>query len=89
MKKKSFLKNNLQIQGVKEIEFNITQFQKNDTNTCGKFALYFIINRLFNMDYCFSDFLEEIFEEDLNKNEEKVNEFYNELSQNFSDSEML
>jgi len=79
--KKKFLQQNFS-RGTKEIEFNKTQFQKSDTNSCGKFVLYFIFNRLFNLDHCFEDLLEEIFCPDLDENEKKVEEFYIDIIDN-------
>jgi len=77
--KKLFLRNNLRLPGIKEIIFNSTQFQKNDTNSCGKYVLYFLINRLHNIDHSFGEILEEIFVPDLDKNEKKVQDFYEDL----------
>lgn len=74
--KKVFLKNNLKLPGVQEIEFNTTQFQKNDSVSCGKHCIYFIINRLYNMDHSFKRLLSEIYSDDLSENERRVEEFY-------------
>jgi hypothetical protein len=60
---------------VNEIVFNETQFQANFTSTCGLFVLYFIFERLFNLDFSFDEILNDIFDEDLMKNEEKVTQF--------------
>jgi len=81
-KKKDFLEQHLKIRGVKEIEFNTTVFQKNDTDSCGKFVVYFIINRLFNLDHSFRNILEELFVENLDTNEKLVESFYEEITTN-------
>jgi hypothetical protein len=36
---------------VKNLIVNETSFQENDTNTCGKFCLFFSINRWFKLNY--------------------------------------
>jgi len=77
--KKDFIKQNLKISGVKEVEYNSTQFQKNDTDTCGHFVIYFIVNRLYNLDHSFHDLLEEIFNKNLDINEEEVKNFYKDI----------
>jgi len=77
--KKQFLQRNFQLDGIEEIIFNTTRFQRNDTDTCGKFVLYFVINRLYNLDHSFHDMLEELFNQDLDKNEENVSKFYEEI----------
>ena len=73
-------KNNLQLyckfRGIKEIEFNETQFQSDFSDTCGLFTIYFIIERMFNLDLSFEELLFEIFDtENLDENEMKVKEF--------------
>jgi len=74
--KKNVLQKSFQIRGIHEIEFNLTQFQSNDSDSCGKFVLYFIVNRLHNLDHSFKDILNEIFEPNLSENEKKVEKFY-------------
>jgi len=78
--KKEFLQQNFQLKGIREIVYNTTRFQRNDSDTCGKFALYFIINRLYNLDYSFNEVLEELFNENLDENEETVKKFYEEVT---------
>lgn len=51
--KKQFLQKEIKIKGISRMKINITQFQKNDSDTCGKFAIYFLINRLCNLDHSF------------------------------------
>jgi len=77
--KKSFLEKSFHLKGIKKIIFNTTQFQKDDSDTCGKFVLYFIVNRLYNLDHSFETFLEEIFVQNQDENEKLVKKFYNEL----------
>ena len=60
---------------VKEIIYNETQFQADFSDTCGLFVLYFLIERIFNLDLSFHDLLRDIFDEDVLKNEKKVIEF--------------
>jgi len=77
--KKNFLESNLKLSGVKKVIYNTTQFQTNQSDTCGKFVIYFIINRLFNLDHSFKNLLEEIFSPNQDQNEFNVRTFYNEI----------
>jgi len=77
--RKEFLQKNFELGGIKEIVFNTTRFQRNDSDTCGKFVLYFVINRLYNLDHSFHDLLEELFNQNLDKNEDIVKKFYEEI----------
>ena len=67
--------------GISELLYNETQFQQSDTNTCGLFCLYYIFERMHNLDLSFNELLEEIFDGQ-NKvlNETSVNEFCRELT---------
>ena len=60
---------------IKEIVFNETQFQSSFSDTCGLFVLYFLFERIFNLDISFEDLLHDIFNEDLLKNEKKVKDY--------------
>lgn len=76
------LKRHCQI--TEEIVYNKTQFQKNDTNTCGNFCVYFLIERLHNYDMDFDDLLENIFLTDnLDYNEQTVRQFGLDILNNF------
>lgn len=74
-----FLRQNCKFKGIKEIEFNETQFQSDTSTTCGKFVLYFIFMRLYNLDMSFKDLLNEIFVENQSINEQKIENFYSKV----------
>lgn len=75
--KKSFLEKHLKLPALKEIEFNSIPFQKSDTNSCGKYVCYFVINRLHNLDHSLNEILLELFcFSDLDKNEKIVENFF-------------
>lgn len=74
--RKTFLKVHFQLPGIKEIEFNTTQFQSNDSQTCGRFVCYFVIQRLYNMDHSFKNILNLIFLPSLSENEQEVKKFF-------------
>ena len=57
-------------------EFNTTRVQAQDSEMCGKYCLYFIIQRIFNDDLDFEELLNEIFEANTAKNEVLVEEFF-------------
>ena len=60
---------------IKEIVFNETPFQATFSDTCGLYVLYFLFERLFNLDLSFDDLLNDIFNEDVLKNEKTVQDF--------------
>ena len=57
---------------VSKLIFNETSFQDKTSDTCGKFVLYFAIERMHNLDLSFEEILHDIFEEKTKINEEKV-----------------
>ena len=59
-------------------EYNITAVQKSDSIQCGQFCIFFIVNRLFNLDVEFEDLINELFVADLEKNEQIVKDFIQE-----------
>jgi len=52
------------------------RFQSETSASCGKFVLYYVFERLLNMDIEFLELLEEIFKEDAAENERLVQDFY-------------
>lgn len=78
--KKEILQTYCHFRGIHEIEFNETAFQTKDSNTCGLFTIYFVIQRMHNLDLSFDDLLEQIFDpENLEENENNVLQFCNNL----------
>ena len=67
----------LNFKGVSNIIFNVTQVQANESASCGQFCLYFLFERLHNLDFSFHELMNELFVTDLNKNEEEVQKFIN------------
>ena len=62
------------------IYYNETAFQSPDSTKCGKYVIYFIIERHFNINMSMSHLLEDMFElENLNKNDEIVDNFCDSL----------
>ena len=59
----------------KKIVFNESAFQDSESDTCGKFALYFAIERMHNLDLSFEEILHDLFEINISHNEEKVKKF--------------
>lgn len=62
------------------ITFNETNFQSPNSVTCGQFVLYFLINRVHNLDLSYFDLLNEIFSLDCLSNETNVLSFLKEHS---------
>lgn len=60
---------------MKKLIYNECSFQDSNSDTCGKFVLYFAIERMHNLDLTFEEILEDLFEINNLKNEEKVKKF--------------
>jgi hypothetical protein len=76
--KETLIKEQIHIKS-KYLSFNETQFQSDRSISCGKFCIYFIIHRLYNLDLNFDEFLEEFFDSDVEINEMKVEKFCEEI----------
>jgi hypothetical protein len=62
------------------IFYNETQFQSQNSTKCGKYVIYFLIERHFNIKMSLTDLLEDIFvTDDLNKNDKIVANFCDNL----------
>lgn len=70
--KKALLIQYCNFHGVKEILFNETEFQLKDTDTCGLYNVYFLINCCYNLDLSFVELLESIFIPNNNQENEKL-----------------
>ena len=66
---------NLKQKGIEQIKFNVTQVQSSESDTCGLFVLYFLIQRYHNKDLSFNEFMNEIFVFSQSENEKLVNTF--------------
>ena len=79
MIKKQLLEQYCQLKGVTEIIFNETQFQLSTTDTCGKFVIYFLVQKSYNKDLNFTELLEEIFVDVPSKNEVLIQKFFDKV----------
>ena len=77
--KKALLENYCKIRGITEIMYNETQFQLSTTDTCGKFVIYFLIQKSYNKDLNFNDLLEDIFVNQPSKNELLFQKFFEKI----------
>ena len=74
--KRIILRKHCKFLGIDEIEFNETQFQASDSESCGFFTIYFILERMHNLDLTFETLLAEIFDPESEEiNERKVKKF--------------
>ena len=73
--KKFFITSHFRQKGISQIKFNVTQVQSSDSDTCGLFVLYFLINRYHNKDLSFNELMNEIFVFSQSENEKLVNTF--------------
>lgn len=64
---------------VKEVKINVTQVQELISDTCGKFCIFFILERLHNLDLDYDEFLNLTFVEDCKSNENKIEIFFSEM----------
>lgn len=79
LSKKTVLVNICNFTGAKELKINNTQLQLLTSQTCGKFCLMFVIERLHNPDLTFDELLDFIFTDDCNENEKTVANFFDEI----------
>jgi len=63
------------VDGHTDLVFNGHPFQMESTNTCGYFAVFFAVHRVFNYDLSFLSFLEFFFDQSTFVNEERVINF--------------
>ena len=54
---------------------NILPYQKLGTKNCGIFCIYFILNRILNLEVNFYDLLDKIFSSNLELNDGKIKDF--------------
>ena len=73
--RQTFLRS-VKFRGIRELHYNQSPVQLPTSTTCGHFCLFFIFQRLHNLDFEFSEFLNELFTENLDQNELIVSEFY-------------
>ena len=77
--KEKIIETYFKFRGIKSIQFNESAFQNLQSNTCGLFVIYFIWQRMFNLDLSFDDILEDIFDPQTDFNELKVKQFCEKL----------
>ncbi len=56
-------------------DFNENVFQAKESTSCGEFCVYFAIQRYFNEDLDLQQVLEECFDKNLQRNEERIQQF--------------
>ena len=69
------IKQYFKFRGIKTLEYNESKFQSETSESCGLFVIYFLIERLYNLDLTFDDILEDIFDINSALNEDKVIRF--------------
>ncbi len=57
-------------------DFNVTRLQSSSSKNCGKFCLYFIIERYFNLDLSYDELLLSAFSTNLEENENCIHNFF-------------
>ena len=73
--KQIFLKS-VQFRGIRELNYNESPVQSVTSSACGEFCLFFLFERLHNLNFEFSDLINEIFSQNFERNEHRVREFY-------------
>ena len=71
---KAFVEKNIPFKVV--VDFNTDPVQAPYSSSCGEFCIFFISQRLLNLDLFYSDFLHAIFSSDLSINEQRVKDFF-------------
>lgn len=74
--KKQTLISACNVSQIESIKVNTTPIQMNSTNTCGKFCLMFILERLHNPDLSFDELLDTIFTNNPSDNEKILHEYF-------------
>ena len=74
--KKSSLLTACKFRNVDELKINSTPVQLSSTDTCGRFCVMFIVERLHNCDMTFDELLNEIFTDDCIENEKVLKTFF-------------
>ena len=69
-----FMKENLPIDGT--VYYFASQLQSNDSKACGLFVVYFIYERIYNMDLSFKNVVNSIFTLNHKSNEDRVVKFF-------------
>jgi len=75
----NILKPYLKFRGKPKIYYNEGPFQLKTSTTCGFFAIYFAVERCFNLDLKYKEFLAETFSSSLEENELNVVNFVKSL----------
>lgn len=75
--RKHFISTNLKFAGIHHISFNVTQIQPSISVLCGQFVLLYLFERYHNLDQNLEELLNQVFSENLNRNEELVKSFMN------------
>lgn len=68
--------------------YNSIALQQKNSITCGHFVVYFIINRFYNRDLTFYEFVNEYFSENCEKNEQTITDFCKKIRSDQNDREL-
>ena len=77
--KKKLILEYLNVRGVRNVKVNTSPVQLPSTDTCGKFCIMFIFERLHNLDMDFDELLNSIFSDDCGRNETILHSFIEDL----------
>ena len=66
----------IKFSGVRKLKFNESQIQPDSSSMCGQFSIYFLFERLHNLDYKFNELVNELFSENLDENQKTVQCFF-------------
>ena len=69
------LKKNLKFKGIQNIHINETPVQKENSDSCGLFVVYYIWHRMYNLDLSYDEMLEQSFSTNKELNEVTVKQF--------------
>ena len=76
--KKDFILIHFKFSGASQITYNINQLQPSISALCGQYVLYYLFERYHNLDMDFDELVNEIFTDNVMKNDETVVNFMNE-----------
>ena len=77
--KKKVIIQAVKIRGIQKLLINSSPVQLPTTDTCGKFCVMFVLERLHNFDMDFDELLNAIFSDDCSQNEQILANFFDDI----------
>ena len=69
----TFMKNVLKLNGT--VEYTTSQLQSDDSESCGMFVVYYLLQRVYNFDLNYQELLNSLFSENCSENQKTIESF--------------